>query len=70
MEEKLKKYLITKYTRDEDFVVIDKNIFSKTGISMQTLLGINEITPVQAIFYISISSKPYNLGYRIGICLA
>lgn len=65
----LENLLETKYKNSNDFTIIGNNIYSKTSISFQTLLEINKINKVKAIFYLSNKSKPFTLGYKIGICL-
>lgn len=62
-------FLKTKYKDKTDFIVIRNSIYSKTSLSFQTLEGINNINKIKAVYYLSAGSKPYTLGYRIGICL-
>jgi len=66
---KLNSYLTSKYKVPSDFVIINSNIYSKSSLSFQTLSGINDIVPIKAIYYLSTNSKPYKLGYKLGICL-
>lgn len=65
----IKDFLKTKYKNDSDFIIIKNSIYSKTSLSFQTLEGINNINKIKAVYYLSVNSKPYTLGYRIGICL-
>jgi len=67
--EQLNSYLLTKYSTPSDYKIIGKNIYSKTAVSMQTIMGINEIVPIKVVFYLSINSYPYKRGYKLGILL-
>lgn len=66
---KIQAYLKTKYKESSDFIIIGNNIYSKTSISFTTLNGVNDITPVKAVYFLSDNSKPFKLGYKLGICL-
>lgn len=68
-QEKIEQYLKTKYKDDNDFKIVDNNIYSKTCMSMQTLLGIHDINPIQVVYYLSIKSFPFSKGYKLGILL-
>jgi len=65
----IRAFLKTKYKNENDFIVIKDSIYSKTSLSFQTLEGINSINKIKAVYYLSEKSKPYILGYKIGICL-
>jgi hypothetical protein len=67
--EQLNNYLLTKYSNPSDYKIIGKNIYSKTAVSLQTIMGINEIIPIKVVFYLSINSYPYKKGYKLGILL-
>lgn len=66
---KLQEYLESKYRDNSDFVIVNNNVYSKTSISFATLSGINEIQKIKAVYFLSDNSKPYKLGYKVGICL-
>lgn len=67
---KLNPYLESKYKNKNDFIIIGTNLYSKTSISFQTLLGINEIKNIKAIYYLSENCKPFKRGFKIGIILS
>jgi hypothetical protein len=66
---RLQEYLESHYENSKNFVIVDKNIYSKTSISWECLVKINEIIPLRTVYYLSLNSKPYSLGYKIGILL-
>lgn len=67
---KLTLYLESKYKDRNDFVIIGFNIYSKTSVSFKTLLGIDEIQNIKAVYYLSDDCKPFKLGFKIGIALS
>lgn len=69
MIKQLNKYLLTKYKDPNDYRIINKNIYSKTAISMQTINEINKMCSVIAVFALTENSYPYQKGYRLGLCL-
>lgn len=69
IKNKLQEYLESKYKNPKDFVIVDKNIYSKTSLSWECLSGINKICPISVVYYLSVGSKPYNLDYKIGLFL-
>lgn len=69
IKNKLLEYLKGKYSDHSNFRIINNIIYSTTSVSMQTLSGIDSIQKVKAVFYTSLKSKPFDLGFRLGVIL-
>lgn len=67
--DRLENVLKTRFKNETDFKIIGNKIYSKVAISYKTLRIIDEVAKVKAVFYLSKDTRPYNLGYRLGIMI-